>query len=115
MPFYEYRCDNCEHQMEALQKISDAPLVECPLCGEASLKRLISPVAFRLKGSGWYETDFKKGGKKNLFDAGAKERPGSTETKPTETKDTETKSSGTKSESGGAALTTKPAEEKAAD
>ena len=59
MPFYEYQCGACEHRLEALQKISDEPLVYCPECNEASLKKLISAAAFRLKGTGWYETDFK--------------------------------------------------------
>ena len=66
MPIYEYRCENCGHEMEAIQKISDAPLVDCPVCQTAGLKKKISPVAFRLKGSGWYETDFKSGQQKNL-------------------------------------------------
>ena len=64
MPFYEYQCTACEHRLEALQKISDEPLRYCPECGEASLKKLISKAAFRLKGGGWYETDFKHSGKK---------------------------------------------------
>ena len=68
MPFYEYECQACGHHLEALQKISDAPLRKCPDCGKAKLRRLISPPVFRLKGSGWYETDFKseKEGKRNL-------------------------------------------------
>ena len=64
MPFYEYQCTACEHRLEALQKISDEPLRYCPECGEASLKKLISKAAFRLKGGGWYETDFKHSGSK---------------------------------------------------
>ena len=63
MPFYEYQCDACAHRLEVLQKISDEPLKYCPECGEASLKKLISKAGFRLKGGGWYETDFKHGGK----------------------------------------------------
>ncbi|MGI9318938.1 MAG: FmdB family zinc ribbon protein [bacterium] len=59
MPFYEYECGACGHRLEALQKISDDPLVYCPECNEAKLKKLISAAAFRLKGTGWYETDFK--------------------------------------------------------
>jgi len=62
MPFYEYRCESCAHQLEALQKIADAPLVYCPECGEARLKKLVSKSAFRLKGGGWYATDFKNSG-----------------------------------------------------
>jgi putative FmdB family regulatory protein len=66
MPIYEYQCQACGKQLEALQKISDAPLQDCPDCGEPSLKKKVSAAAFRLKGGGWYETDFKTGNKKNL-------------------------------------------------
>ncbi len=66
MPFYEYRCEDCGHELEALQKISDEPLLDCPQCAKPRLRKLVSAAAFRLKGGGWYETDFKKDGKKNL-------------------------------------------------
>ena len=66
MPIYEYECKSCGHTLEALQKISDSPLSDCPECNEQELKKLISAAAFRLKGGGWYETDFKTGSKKNL-------------------------------------------------
>lgn len=59
MPIYEYQCSQCQHQFEALQKISDARLTECPECHQNSLQKLISAVGFQLKGGGWYETDFK--------------------------------------------------------
>ena len=59
MPFYEYQCSSCGHRHEELQKISDGPLRKCPDCGRNTLKRLVSAPAFRLKGGGWYETDFK--------------------------------------------------------
>ena len=59
MPIYEYACTECGHEMESLQKMSDAPLLTCPECGKGALKKQISKVAFRLKGTGWYETDFK--------------------------------------------------------
>ena len=65
MPIYEYRCTSCKAELEKLQKISDPPLVECPECGKDTLVKLISASSFRLKGSGWYETDFKTGNKKN--------------------------------------------------
>lgn len=71
MPFYEYRCDACNHDFEALQKISDEPLLDCPACHQPSLKKLISAAGFRLKGQGWYETDFKSGSKRNIADSGA--------------------------------------------
>jgi putative FmdB family regulatory protein len=66
MPIYEYVCTNtnCGHELEALQKMSDERLVFCPSCGESTLKRKISAAGFRLKGTGWYETDFKNSGKK---------------------------------------------------
>ena len=66
MPIYEYQCQNCAAEVEVLQKISDAPLSECPECGEPALRKKISAAAFRLKGGGWYETDFKTGDKKNI-------------------------------------------------
>lgn len=59
MPIYEYQCETCGHKIEKLQKISDAPLTDCPACERPDLRKLVSPVAFRLKGGGWYETDFK--------------------------------------------------------
>ena len=59
MPIYEYLCSQCGHHLEALQKLSDEPLVFCPECSEAALKKQVSAAAFRLKGTGWYETDFK--------------------------------------------------------
>ena len=66
MPIYEYRCENCGHELEAVQKISDSPLVKCPKCDADGLKKRISAAGFRLKGGGWYETDFKSGNKKNV-------------------------------------------------
>ncbi len=67
MPIYEYECQSCQHEFEALQKISDAALTDCPECQESALKKKISAAGFRLAGSGWYETDFKKtGSKRNL-------------------------------------------------
>jgi putative FmdB family regulatory protein len=73
MPFYEYECTNCKFYVEALQKVSEAPLKQCPSCKKQTLKKLVSAPVFRLKGGGWYETDFKSDqeGKRNL--AGAEE------------------------------------------
>jgi putative FmdB family regulatory protein len=68
LPIYEYRCQQCGHELDALQKISEDPLTECPECGQSSLTKLVSAPNFRLKGSGWYETDFKKDNKRNLAD-----------------------------------------------
>jgi len=75
MPIYEYRCQGCGHEMEKLQRMSDAPFVDCPACAQPALKKLISAVAFRLKGSGWYETDFKQDGKRNLAGDGEPAKP----------------------------------------
>jgi putative FmdB family regulatory protein len=70
MPFYEYQCKSCGHELEAMQKVSDALLKKCPHCGKAQLTRLMSAPVFRLKGGGWYETDFKgdKENQRNLAD-----------------------------------------------
>lgn len=64
MPIYEYRCNLCGHELEALQKLSDPPLTGCPSCNAEGLVKLVSAAGFQLKGSGWYATDFKSGGKK---------------------------------------------------
>ena len=61
MPIYEYQCQSCEHRFEAIQKMSDDRLTDCPACHESALKKLVSAAAFKLKGGGWYETDFKHG------------------------------------------------------
>lgn len=66
MPIYEYICDNCGHDLEAFQKLSEEPLKTCPNCNQDSLRKKISASGFRLKGGGWYETDFKSGKKKNV-------------------------------------------------
>jgi putative FmdB family regulatory protein len=66
MPIYEYACKNCGYTLDELQKINDQALVDCPECGQPQLKRLISAPRFRLKGAGWYETDFKKDNQRNL-------------------------------------------------
>jgi putative FmdB family regulatory protein len=71
MPIYEYECQNCKFYTEVIQKISDAPLTKCPSCGKEKLQKLISAPVFRLKGAGWYETDFKseKEARRNLAGA----------------------------------------------
>ena len=66
MPIYEYRCDNCGHELETIQKISENPLKTCPNCNQDALVKKVSAAGFRLKGGGWYETDFKKKGDKKL-------------------------------------------------
>ena len=85
MPIYEYQCGDCGHQLEKLQKMSEKPLTDCPECAEPELKKVISASAFRLKGGGWYETDFKSGSKKNLVgDSGGDQSKASA--KPTSSK-----------------------------
>ena len=66
MPIYDYQCDHCGEVSERIQKVGAPALTDCTDCGEPALKKLLSAPAFRLKGSGWYETDFKGGKKKNL-------------------------------------------------
>jgi len=93
MPIYEYQCEACGHVFDSLQKISEAPLTRCPDCGAEALKKLVSAPAFRLKGSGWYETDFKTGDKKNLDKTG--------KTDKTEKKDKSGTKAGSSDKSGG--------------
>ena len=68
MPIYEYKCSKCEHQFEVIQRLSDNPIEICPECNQKSVNKLVSAPSFRLKGGGWYETDFKTGSKKNIVD-----------------------------------------------
>ena len=79
MPLYEYRCDECGHQLETLQKFSDPPLRECPACQQAALRKMVSAAGFRLKGGGWYETDFKSGAKKNVAGDDSKAKNGTSD------------------------------------
>jgi putative FmdB family regulatory protein len=70
MPIYEYECRKCGHAFEALQKLTEGPLRKCPECGELRLRKLVSAPTFRLKGSGWYETDFKKDNRRKIAESG---------------------------------------------
>lgn len=74
MPIYEYQCSACGFQKEVLQKISDEPLITCPECGKDTMQKLVSAAAFRLKGGGWYETDFKSDKKKNVAESGTADK-----------------------------------------
>ena len=96
MPIYEYACVSCDHHLEALQKMSEDPLVFCPECGEESLRKKVSAAAFVLKGSGWYETDFKNSGKEKPKDAKASDGQPASKTS-SDTKSGEGASGGTKS------------------
>src|SRR6201991_2499375 len=107
MPFYEYECSNCKFYTEVMQKISDTPLTKCPSCGKKALVKLISAPNFRLKGGGWYETDFKgdNENKRNL--AGAEKEESKTETAT----DAAAKPTDPKTEAKPAAAESKPAAE----
>jgi putative FmdB family regulatory protein len=100
MPIYEYKCQSCENELEKLQRISDPPLTDCPACNEPALKRLISAAGFRLKGAGWYETDFKKGSKRNLHDSGDSKSSDSGDSKSSDSGDNKSSDSGSSKSSG---------------
>jgi putative FmdB family regulatory protein len=91
MPIYGYECTECEHTFDALQKMSDPKLVDCPECGESSLRKQLSAPKFRLKGKGWYETDFKTGDKRNLAGEAAKKPETKSKEADKPAKKTETK------------------------
>jgi putative FmdB family regulatory protein len=82
MPIYEFECSACGARTEELMRLSDPDPTECPTCHEQALRRLVSAPSFRLSGSGWYETDFKKDGKRNLAgdSGGADAKPAETKT-----------------------------------
>lgn len=84
MPIYEYQCRACGHHLEALQKISEPALTQCPNCGKPALRKLVSAAGFRLKGKGWYETDFKSAHRHNVLDGGDKPAADKAEKKPAE-------------------------------
>jgi putative FmdB family regulatory protein len=106
MPIYEYRCTSCGHELEALQKITDAPLTQCPACSAAALQKKVSAAGFQLKGSGWYVTDFRNRGAKPAAKSDAQgpgegnggasdAKSGESGKSDTTTKTTSTKSGGT--------------------
>ena len=76
MPIYEYQCTECGQEMEKLQKLDDEPLTVCPECGKPALQKKVSAAGFRLKGSGWYETDFKSKNRKNVAKGDNKSKSG---------------------------------------
>ena len=108
MPIYEYECHVCGHRLEKLQKISDQPLTDCPACGQPGLKKLVSAVAFRLSGSGWYETDFKDEKSRRNLAKGDDKAGESDSAKTTEEKDN-SKDKEAKTDSGSAGKETKSA------
>lgn len=98
MPIYEYVCNECGHEFETLQKMSDAPLSDCPECKKSALKKKISAPGFRLSGSGWYETDFKSSNQKNLSkgDSSEKSAPDKSDKSPAKSDKEPASSSGKK-------------------
>ena len=92
MPIYEYECKNCNYRLDKLQKVSDEPITFCPQCEKNSLNKLVSAAGFRLKGSGWYETDFKsdKDQKRNLLGAASTETDGKVNKETKDNKDSKT-------------------------
>src|SRR5258706_10458643 len=92
MPIYEYRCSECGHQDEHLQKLAEKPLSKCPACGKKAYKKMLSAAGFQLKGSGWYATDFKTTGKKPAEKKADSKSETSTESKPESKPDTKTDS-----------------------
>ena len=86
MPIYDYKCSNCDYKLEVIQKISDKPKLVCPKCNKKILKKLISAPSFRLKGGGWYETDFKTGKKKNIASSDGTKNDKTKETSKTDSK-----------------------------
>ncbi len=107
MPIYEYACKNCGHTLDELQKMSDDSLVGCPKCGKPQLKRLISAPRFRLKGQGWYETDFKKDNQRNLSSSDTEPAKKDKKEKTEKTEKKEKKDSKSKSDSGSKTSSTK--------
>lgn len=101
MPIYEYRCDSCRHEFETMQKMSEDPLQICPECDQQGLVKKVSAAGFRLKGSGWYETDFKSGNKRNVWGDKDPASSDSGNSKTSEKKSSESSDSGSKSGDGG--------------
>ncbi|KTD08273.1 FmdB family zinc ribbon protein [Legionella jamestowniensis] len=95
MPIYEYECKKCHHQFDLMQKISDAPVKQCPKCFEETAVRLVSAAGFQLKGTGWYATDFKNKEKKTTTPA-TSDKSAVTEKKPAAETPTKTEKKGNK-------------------
>jgi putative FmdB family regulatory protein len=95
MPIYEYQCQSCGDKFEIMHRMSEGPSKSCDECGSADLKKLISAVGFQLKGTGWYETDFKNSGSDKSKDSGSKDSG----SKDSGSKDSGSKDSGKESSS----------------
>lgn len=113
MPIYEYVCQSCGGELEQLQRLSDTPLTECPACAQPALVKRISAAGFRLKGGGWYETDFKNANKRNL--AGDRpDKPPEKSGKDTKPAESTSKPAAGKTDGGKAAAAAKPTDTAAA-
>ena len=119
MPIYAYRCEQCGHRLELLQKVGAAPPAACPACGAPGMRKQLTAAGFRLKGGGWYETDFKGGGKRNVAgerEAAAKPKDGEKKPDGAPPKDGGGKAGGAKPKSGaGGESAAAPAASAAAD
>lgn len=111
MPIYPYICESCDYEFDRLQKISDDPLKVCPECGAEGLRKKLTAAAFHLKGTGWYETDFKdkKDEKKGEQKGNSKETNKSSDDKKPDTKSSDAKSTGTSPSSDSGKSSSKPA------
>ena len=107
MPIYEYRCEECGHTLDVMQRLSDDNLIQCPVCLKPALKKLMSAPSFRLSGAGWYETDFKTGRKRNIAgeDSNA---DGASETKANQGSEPKSNGAETKTAGVGSAVDSKP-------
>jgi putative FmdB family regulatory protein len=116
MPIYEYQCEACGSKLEKLQKLSDDPLKNCPECEEPKLKKMVSAAVFRLKGGGWYETDFKTGDKKNVSgDSGSSESADSGSSKSADSGSSKGDSGSSKSADSGSSKSADSGSSKSAD
>ncbi len=106
MPIYEYQCEACGHQLEVLQKMSESPLIDCPQCTKSALRKLVSAARFRLKGTGWYETDFKNKDKPKKKDAKSESDTSDSKSKDTGKSESKTKDTPKSKETSSAKSTT---------
>ena len=106
MPIYEYTCNDCGHELEVLQKMNDLPLTQCPACNNLSLKKKISAAGFRLKGTGWYETDFKNKNNKPTTSKTDEKTEKTEKTEKSDTTETKTDSKTSTSEKSTASAST---------
>ena len=116
MPIYAYRCNGCSHEFDTIQKMSDEPLLNCPECNQPQLAKQVTAPAFRLKGSGWYETDFKTGDKKNISHGDDKPKTGDSDKAATKaTESASSNASNSSSDSGASSSSSKSSSSSSSD